>query len=74
MTLNDRPDYFGTTVNIAARVQRLSQGNDIVFIEAVYADADAQSLLAGYTTESREVMLKGIDHPVAVYRIAVAAE
>ena len=30
VTLNDRLDYFGSTVNMAARLQGQSQGGDIV--------------------------------------------
>ena len=32
VTLNERIDYFGTTVNIAARVQGLSDGRDVMAI------------------------------------------
>jgi class 3 adenylate cyclase len=30
VTLNERLDYFGSTVNIAARLESLSQGDDVV--------------------------------------------
>jgi class 3 adenylate cyclase len=71
VTLNDRPDYFGTTVNIAARVQGLSRGGDVIVTEAVRADAEAGALL-GAALESETVGLKGIDEPVLVHRIRLA--
>lgn len=72
VTLNDRPDYFGTTVNVAARVQGLSRGGDIVLSEAVRADAEAQSVLGERQLESISARLRGIDEPVLVHRLALA--
>ncbi|GAB4431131.1 MAG: adenylate/guanylate cyclase domain-containing protein [Chloroflexi bacterium OHK40] len=71
VTLNERPDYFGTTVNIAARVQGLAHGGDIVLTEAVRADLAASTLLDGRSLESVSVRLKGIDEPVVVHRLDV---
>jgi len=70
VTLNERPDYFGGTVNIAARVQGLSHGGDIVLTEAVRADLEVAALLAGRTLTSDSVQLKGIDEPVLVHRLS----
>jgi class 3 adenylate cyclase len=67
VTLNDRPDYFGTTVNIAARVQGLSQGNDIALTEAIYHDHAAHPLIADYPHTSAHVQLKGITEQVLVH-------
>ena len=33
VNLNDRLDYFGSTVNIAARLQNFSQGGELIFSE-----------------------------------------
>jgi class 3 adenylate cyclase len=71
VTLNDRPDYFGGTVNIAARVQGLSKGNDIVLTDVVREDIEAGALLKGRKLQSGEVRLKGIDEPVLVHRLVV---
>lgn len=72
VTLNDRPDYFGTTVNIAARVQGISQGNDVVFTDALYRDEQVQAMTHQLSLESNHVALKGIDAPVLVYRAHLA--
>jgi class 3 adenylate cyclase len=69
VTLNDRPDFFGTTVNTAARVQGLSLGNDLVFTEAVRSDQDVQKALGPTSLESHEVTLKGLEGPVLVHRL-----
>ena len=39
VTLNDRIDYFGTSVNIAARVQGLSDGRTVMVSDSVFREA-----------------------------------
>jgi class 3 adenylate cyclase len=71
VTLNGRPDFFGTTVNVAARVQGLSKGGDIVLSDAVYQDNEV--LLAFKLADTPLVgecaTLKGIDQEHRVYRL-----
>ena len=43
VTLNDRLDYFGSTVNMAARLQGQSEGGEIVLSRAVADDPAVQS-------------------------------
>lgn len=45
VTLNERLDYFGSTVNFAARVQRFSEGGDVVISDAMRADPEVAELL-----------------------------
>ena len=45
VTLNDRLDYFGSTVNMAARLEGLSTGNDVIISNAVYADPEVRELI-----------------------------
>jgi class 3 adenylate cyclase len=45
VTLNERLDYFGSTVNMAARLEGLSTGNDVVISAAVYNDPEVRNLL-----------------------------
>ncbi len=47
VTLNDRLDYFGSTVNMAARLQGQSEGRDIVLSPETAADATVAPLLTG---------------------------
>lgn len=69
VTLNERSDYFGTTVNTAARVQGLSQGNDIVFTEALRNQTQAIAALESYITEQSSVLLKGLSEPITIFRL-----
>jgi class 3 adenylate cyclase len=71
VTLNDRPDYFGTTVNVAARVQGLSRGGDIVLTDPFCRDPVVAPLLHSRMLETSAVMLKGIDGDVLVHRFAI---
>lgn len=65
VTLNGRLDYFGCTVNLAARLEGLSSGGDVVISSAVHADPEVAELIYGEEAElsaSRfEKMLKGFD-------------
>jgi class 3 adenylate cyclase len=69
--LNDRLDYFGQTVNIAARVQGLAVSRAIFTTKPVVDDARSAALLAaaGITPQPQSAILKGIAGDVAVYEI-----
>lgn len=69
VTLNGRLDYFGSTVNMAARLQGQSEGGDIVLSEAVAQDPEVAALLAGLTVSGETTALKGFDTPVAFRRL-----
>jgi class 3 adenylate cyclase len=38
VTLNERLDYFGSTVNMAARLETFSSGSDVIVSSDVYFD------------------------------------
>ncbi|MBI2570611.1 MAG: adenylate/guanylate cyclase domain-containing protein [Candidatus Schekmanbacteria bacterium] len=65
VTLNERLDYFGSTVNIAARLQGLAQSGEVALSEDVFANAEIGGLLrdlAGtHDIESGEAELKGFE-------------
>ncbi|MGH6962095.1 MAG: adenylate/guanylate cyclase domain-containing protein, partial [Dongiaceae bacterium] len=73
VTLNDRLDYFGSTVNLAARLQGQSVGGDIVLSQALAVDAGVQALLADYAVTDETAQIKGFDRPVAFHRLTAAA-
>jgi class 3 adenylate cyclase len=66
VTLNERLDYFGSNVNIAARLEPLSTGEDCVITSDVRRDPEVLELLAdpasGLAAEPSEAMLKGFDN------------
>jgi class 3 adenylate cyclase len=65
VTMNDRLDYFGSVVNMAARLERLSSGEDIIISEVVRQDPEVAEFLAapdnGLAGERFEAQLKGFD-------------
>ncbi len=71
VTLNERIDYFGTTVNIAARVQGLSDGRDVVASGAIYGESDAAEYLRhkGWASEPFTTSLKGLKASYQVYKL-----
>ncbi|HTG88367.1 MAG TPA: adenylate/guanylate cyclase domain-containing protein [Pyrinomonadaceae bacterium] len=63
VTLNDRLDYFGSTVNMAARLEGLSTGSDVIISRAVYDDAKVRNLIAAERLSAVEfdMALKGFE-------------
>jgi class 3 adenylate cyclase len=75
VTANGALDYFGQTVNIAARLQAEAKSGELV-VEAELADrAVANKMLpAAFVVERYDAKLKGVDHPVRVARIRLPAK
>jgi class 3 adenylate cyclase len=69
VTLNGRLDYFGTTVNMAARLQGQSQGGDIVLSETVAGDPEVKRLTADLKASHESTVLKGFDSEVSFQRL-----
>lgn len=69
--LNDRQDFFGQTVNIAARVQHLAISRAIFATGSVVEDAQAAALLsgAGLTATAQRYALRGLAKEMPVYQI-----
>jgi class 3 adenylate cyclase len=73
VTLNERLDYFGGTVNMAARLQGQSTGGDIVLSRAVADDPAVRPLLIDLPSQSETVALKGFAEPVPFLRVLPAS-
>ncbi|MCC6470262.1 MAG: adenylate/guanylate cyclase domain-containing protein [Alphaproteobacteria bacterium] len=71
VTLNDRIDYFGGTVNMAARLQGQSRGGDVVLSEAIVADPEVQAVIATLGAAEEHARLKGYAADVAYWRLAM---
>jgi class 3 adenylate cyclase len=71
VVLNDQQDYFGTTVNIASRVQGLADSRAILATGPVVTHPQASTLLqtSGLKPVSQRRALRGITDEVAVYEI-----
>lgn len=63
VTLNDRLDYFGSTVNMAARLEGLSSGSDVIISRSVFEDAKVQELIDSedFSAEPFDMLLKGFE-------------
>jgi class 3 adenylate cyclase len=69
----ERLDYFGSTVNLAARLHSESHGGDVVVSEAIIADPGAQPLLTGCRAEPFEAELRGIARRQRLWRLVPEA-
>ncbi|RWE96868.1 adenylate/guanylate cyclase domain-containing protein [Mesorhizobium sp.] len=71
VSMNERQDYFGQTVNIASRVQNLANAQAIFATRAVVDDNLTSDLLHrnALTPVPHEVSLRGIEREIAVYTI-----
>lgn len=74
VNLNDRLDYFGSTVNIAARLPNFSQGGELIFTEDINDDPGVQEFLAenariGALRPFTE-KVKGFDEPFTMWKLS----
>jgi class 3 adenylate cyclase len=69
--LNERQDYFGQTVNIAARVQSLSTNQEIHMTAPVVESPDVAAIIerASIKPIRKEAALRGIADKMVVYEI-----
>lgn len=65
VNLNNKIDYFGSTVNIASRLVDYADADEAVISDTVSSDIDVQKILDDqrfrYVTEKKYVQLKGFD-------------
>ncbi|MFO1036967.1 MAG: DUF5939 domain-containing protein [Geminicoccaceae bacterium] len=71
VTLNERIDYFGQDVNIAARVQGLAGVDEICVTEAVMSAPGVADLVGSRPTSRAYVQLKGVGQKQEMHRIAL---
>jgi class 3 adenylate cyclase len=71
VTLNDRLDYFGQTVNIAARVQSLADSRAIFATKSVVENAQVSKILEASKLRLTEqsAALRGVADKMAVFQI-----
>ncbi len=69
VNMNDRLDYFGSTVNMAARLQGQSDGGDIVISRTVADDPAVKPMLASIPSREESVALKGFAVPIGFVRV-----
>ena len=71
VSLNDRQDYFGRTVNIASRVQGLATSRSIFATRRVVIDSEASKLLQsnGIAATPEKRTLRGIAKQIEIFEI-----
>jgi class 3 adenylate cyclase len=69
VNLNDRLDYFGTAVNLTARLEGQSRGGDIVISKSLAGDPGVAALLEGRALSEESAELRGFDAAVPFLRI-----
>ncbi len=69
--LDERQDYFGQTVNIAARVQDLAEPSAILATKPIVESTEVARLVgeAGYRTSSKQLSLRGVSEAFEIYEI-----
>ncbi|HNB37622.1 MAG TPA: adenylate/guanylate cyclase domain-containing protein, partial [Anaerolineales bacterium] len=75
VNLNDRLDYFGSTVNIAARLPNFSQGGEVIFSEAIRYDPEIMEFLEKNAAPNSVIRfqgeIRGFDKMMDLWRIRV---
>jgi class 3 adenylate cyclase len=61
VTMNERLDYFGSTVNLAARLEKFSTGNDVIISAGVRDDPEVADLIA---SPEFDIAVEAFDAPI----------
>jgi class 3 adenylate cyclase len=71
VTLNDRIDYFGQHVNIAARIQGLADANEVCMSAAVIEAPGVDDIVKSRSVSRNYDDLKGIGQKMELYRLTI---
>ena len=71
---NDRLDFFGSTINLAARMISCCRGGDLAVSDEIFQRPEMQEFLKSWSAspEPSEVRFRGFDAPRRVWRIPMA--
>jgi class 3 adenylate cyclase len=69
VTVNEHIDYFGQSVNVAARVQALADANEVYMTADVYNSSGVSDALEAHHVVLDEVLVKGVSEKLHVYKI-----
>ncbi len=70
VTLNERIDYFGQIVNIAARVQGVAEGEEICFTREIFNFPKVDELVQNGKLKMEEHLLKGLSKEIPIYKFS----
>ena len=73
---NDRLDFFGTTINLAARMVDCCQGGDVTISDEILSRPEGREFLARVPSQPQpmEMQFRGFDAPQKVWRLNLVAE
>lgn len=76
VTLNNRLDYFGLTVNLAAHIHRTARANEIVISQKLYDNPAIKRSIRAVTTtvQKQQIRFKYIADDYTLYHIKVPNE
>lgn len=68
---NDKLDYFGTTINLGARLVDCCGGGDVTLSDEFYHRPETREFLDRYALggEAKEVKFRGFDLPMQVWKV-----
>ena len=75
VTADGKLDYFGSMVNLSARLQGESEGGDIVLSRELVETVDPRELMPptqAFEMTEESASLRGFDHPIAYWRLVLA--
>jgi class 3 adenylate cyclase len=71
VNLNDRIDYFGQDVNIAARVQGLADVNEVCISATVMESPGVADIVKSRSVSCNYENLKGVGQKMEVHRMTI---
>jgi len=78
VTLNNRLDYFGSTVNIAARLPHFSNGGEVIFSQSVRDDPETIRFLEKNTAPNSltrfQAEVKGYKETLPLWRLKIKGD
>ncbi len=74
VTLNERLDYYGEAVNLAARLEGAGEAGEITMSARFATDPAVDAILGRYRVSRGVIELKGFFEPVAICRLNPAAQ
>ena len=69
VTLNDRLDYYGESVNLSARLEGQGQAGDITMSQSFAGDPVIRDILRDFECREQQAMLKGFDEAIKIVQI-----
>lgn len=75
MRANDRLDYFGTTVNLASRLEHVAKGGEVAFTATTGTFPHMQAVVKKYGLhpQTQRIEIKGFEDSIAVQRVGAFA-